>query len=141
MHTYKVPVAASSKKGVSGREYTMEDIDKNKNEKDVWIVVNNKVYDCTKYLELHPGDINSIIINGGEDATDDFVAIHSAKATNMLDQYYVGKIDNYSVKFFIKAYHPCDRFPRGGKMYQHLEYLNMRDTTGIRVPVEEFKYV
>ena len=99
------------------------------------------MYDCTKYLELHPGDINSITINGGEDATDEFFAIHSAKTTNMLDQYYVGKIDNYSVKFFIKAYHHCDRFPRESNMSQQLGYLNMRDTIGIHVSVEDFEYV
>ena len=94
----EAPVAASSKKGVSGFIYTMEEIEKHNTEEEVWIVVNSKVYNCTDYLEIHPGEIDSIIINAGADATEDFVAIHSAKATKMLDRYYVGNLDASSIK-------------------------------------------
>ena len=99
------------------------------------------MYDCTKYLELHPGEIDSIIINTGADATKDFVAIHSDKATKIIDRYYVGKIDVSSAKFIIKSYHPCYRFPRGGRMSHHLDSLNLGDTINIRSPAGEFKYV
>ena len=64
--------------------FTMEEVEKHNKEEDVWIVVKNKVYDCTEYLELHPGGIDSITINAGADATEDFEAIHSLKATKML---------------------------------------------------------
>jgi nitrate reductase (NAD(P)H) len=223
------PPAKGDKDGPT-KIYTLDEIKKHNTEEDVWIVVNNRVYDCTEYLELHPGGIDSITINAGADASEDFVAIHSAKATKMLDRYYIGDLDVKSVpkddkdddelvddkgrslalnprkktpfklqnkiklsrdsvmldfalptpehilglptgkhiflsakindemvvrrytpissnfdvgcvKFVIKAYHPCDRFPEGGKMSQHLEKLNVGESVDFRGPVGEFDYI
>jgi nitrate reductase (NAD(P)H) len=63
-------------KGIS-----MMEVRKHNREEDVWIVVKGKVYDCTEYLDLHPGSADSILINAGEDSTDNFVTIHYIKAT------------------------------------------------------------
>ncbi len=213
-----------------GKLITMDEVNKHNTEHDVWIVVNDKVYDCTEYLELHPGGADSILINAGEDSTEDFVAIHSSKATKMLEKFYIGDLDkgsvkkeadvdkvdtdaktgrpialnpkkkrpfklqaktvlshdsfmldfalpspehilglptgkhmflsneingetvmrrytpissNYDigqVKFVIKAYRPCERFPNGGKFSQHLDSLAIGDTVDFRGPVGEFDY-
>jgi len=211
---------------------TMEEVQKHNKEEDVWIVVNDKVYDCTEYLDLHPGGADSILINAGEDSTEDFVAIHSTKATKMLEKFYIGDLDtgslkkavdapvednidpktgrklalnpkkkqpfklrekivlshdsilldfalqtpehmlglptgkhmflsaeikgetvmrrytpissNYDigcVKFVIKAYRPCERFPNGGKFSQHLDSIKVGDTIDMRGPVGEFDYI
>lgn len=82
-------VAKASTTGAA--KYTWEEI--NKEEERVLIVVNKRVYDCTEYLELHPGGEDSILITKGQDATEDFVAIHSVKATKMLEKYYIGELD------------------------------------------------
>ena len=71
----------------------MAEVRKHNREEDVWIVVKGKVYDCTEYLDLHPGAAVSILINAGEDSTEDVVAIHSTKATKMLNKFYVGDLD------------------------------------------------
>ena len=223
------PPAPAPKDGQ--RVYTQEEVESHNTEDDLWIVVNDKVYDCTEYLELHPGGVDSITINAGADATEDFVAIHSMKATKMLEKFCIGTLDtsskreetkvdldnmfdedgrkvalnpkfkvafrlqnkevlshdtfmldfalqspehilglptgkhvflsaeidgetvmrrytpissNYDVgciKFVIKAYPPCERFPRGGKMSQHVDTLRIGDTIDIRGPVGEFDYV
>ena len=205
-----------AKKSDEKKLYTLEEVKKHNHAEDVWIIINNKVYDCTEYLELHPGGVDSITINAGGDATEDFVAIHSQKATKMLERYYIGDLDpasvpkkqdkegfdtlvdakgnklalnprkktpfrlqnkvvlsrdsflldfalptsehvlglptgkhmflsakvngetvvrrytpissNYDVgcvKFVIKCYRPCDRFPEGGKMSQYLDTLKI----------------
>uniref|UniRef100_A0A7S4S2G2 Nitrate reductase n=2 Tax=Ditylum brightwellii TaxID=49249 RepID=A0A7S4S2G2_9STRA len=224
------PAAKAAAKDPSKKTFTLEEIAKHNTEEDVWIIVKDRVYDCTEYLELHPGGIDSIIINAGEDATEDFEAIHSVKATKMLEKYYIGDVEkggagaetqvvekdqvdekgrkialnpkkkiafmlqkktqlsrdsflldfalqspehvlglptgkhmflsatingelvmrrytpissNYDVgcvKFVIKAYPPCARFPKGGKMSQHLDRLKVGDTIDIRGPVGEFDY-
>jgi len=219
-------------KAAGKKVFTMAEVEKHNHEKDVWIVVNDRVYDCTEYLELHPGGEDSIVINAGADATEDFVAIHSTKATKMLEKYYIGDLDaksvkaapaeavveggvdekgnkvalnprhkipfklqsktvlshdsflldfalqtpqhilglptgkhmflsakidgetvmrrytpissNYDVgcvKFVIKAYRPNERFPRGGKMSQHLDTLKIGDTIDMRGPVGEYEYI
>jgi nitrate reductase (NAD(P)H) len=45
-----------------------------------WFVVNGEVYDGTGFLGEHPGGAESILISAGEDATEDFMAIHSPEA-------------------------------------------------------------
>ena len=77
----------------AGKLFGMAEIKKHNLEHDLWIVINNKVYEVHDYLDLHPGGIESITMNGGLDCTEDFVAIHSKKATKMLDKYHIGHVD------------------------------------------------
>ena len=216
----------------AGKLLTMQEIQKHNTEEDCWIIVKDRVYDATEYLELHPGGVESITMNGGIDATEDFVAIHSTKATKMLEKYYVGDLDKTSVssamlkqeepelvdeqgrklalnprkkvsfrlqnkivlsrdsflldfalpspdhvlglptgkhvfmsakiegetvlrrytpissnydigciKFVIKAYRPCERFPEGGKMSQYVDTLEIGDFLDFKGPVGEFEYM
>lgn len=90
-----VTVAPVRKDGV--RTFTLEEVRKHNHEKDCWFIVKDRVYDATEYLDLHPGGIEAITINAGEDATEDFVAIHSIKATKMLEKYYIGDLDKSSI--------------------------------------------
>eukprot|EP00588_Corethron_pennatum_P001902 CAMPEP_0194297980 /NCGR_PEP_ID=MMETSP0169-20130528/59908_1 /TAXON_ID=218684 /ORGANISM="Corethron pennatum, Strain L29A3" /LENGTH=942 /DNA_ID=CAMNT_0039047911 /DNA_START=612 /DNA_END=3440 /DNA_ORIENTATION=- len=80
------------------KKFTMTEVTKHNEEEDVWIVVGDRVYDCTEYLELHPGGADSILINAGQDSTEDFQAIHSEKATKMLEKFYIGNLDTSSVE-------------------------------------------
>lgn len=50
------------------------------------------MYDATDYLNDHPGGPDSITIVAGEDATDDFIAIHSADARKKLAEYHIGTL-------------------------------------------------
>ncbi len=88
----EVPTPVVHETDDAKKSFTMEEVSKHNTKDDVWIVVNNKVYDCTDYLDLHPGGEESILIVGGEDCTEDFEAIHSLKATKMLDRYYIGDL-------------------------------------------------
>ena len=49
----------------NGKTFTLEEIAKHEEDDDLWIVVNNRVYDATEYLEEHPGGADSITMNGG----------------------------------------------------------------------------
>ena len=52
------------------------------------------MYDGTAFLKDHPGGAESILLAAGMDSSDDFNAIHSAKAKKMVEDYYIGEFDD-----------------------------------------------
>jgi cytochrome-b5 reductase len=73
--------------------YTLEEVQKHNKPDDVWIILHNKVYDVTKYLEDHPGGSAILIEVAGTDATEAFEEIgHSDEARDELAQYHVGDL-------------------------------------------------
>eukprot|EP00930_Biecheleria_cincta_P079161 TRINITY_DN668_c0_g1_i2.p1 TRINITY_DN668_c0_g1~~TRINITY_DN668_c0_g1_i2.p1 ORF type:complete len:894 (+),score=177.37 TRINITY_DN668_c0_g1_i2:70-2751(+) len=69
-----------------------EEVAKHNSMGSAWIVVKGRVYDCTPYLEAHPGGASSIMLVAGMEATDDFAAVHSTKAWDMLEDYFLGPL-------------------------------------------------
>ena len=63
--------------------------------KDLWIV-ENKVYDLTKFAEKHPGGESWIRLTKGQDITEHFIVHHlnEDKARAVLNKYYVGECKN-----------------------------------------------
>ncbi len=45
-------------------------------EKDLWIVINGKVYDVSKFGKVHPGGLGVLLAVGGQDCTKQFYALH-----------------------------------------------------------------
>ncbi|KAI9167246.1 Nitrate reductase [Paramyrothecium foliicola] len=62
-------------------------------EAEPWFVVGKEVYDGTAYLEGHPGGATSIINAAGQDATEEFMSIHSENAKSMMVDYHIGTLD------------------------------------------------
>ena len=67
------------------RKITLEELKKHDREQP-WFVVNGEVYDGTPFLNEHPGGGDSITLVAGEDASEDFFAIHSAEGKAKLAQ-------------------------------------------------------
>jgi len=62
-------------------------------DKSVWIVLHDKVYDVTKFLDEHPGGEEILFESAGDDATEAFEDVgHSSDAREMLEEYYIGEI-------------------------------------------------
>ncbi|KAJ3083061.1 hypothetical protein HK102_001279 [Quaeritorhiza haematococci] len=72
--------------------FTPEEVDKHTSAKSCWIIHDNRVYDPTPFLKDHPGGAESILMNAGTDATEEFDAIHSQKAHELLEKYYIGDV-------------------------------------------------
>jgi cytochrome b involved in lipid metabolism len=73
--------------------YTKEEVLVHNNENDCWIIINNKVYNITNYLPLHPGGKKILLQCAGKDTTEYFKDIrHSKKAYQLLENYYIGNI-------------------------------------------------
>ena len=63
---------------------TAEEVAKHNTADDVWVILNGKVYDCTKFLPDHPGGKKAIMVFAGKDASEEFNMLH---APNVLKKY------------------------------------------------------
>ncbi|KAG6809936.1 hypothetical protein H0H92_014018 [Tricholoma furcatifolium] len=74
------------------RKITVEELRSHANTENPWFVVAGEVYDGTEYLSEHPGGPQSITLVAGEDATEDFMTIHSSDAKRKLAQFHIGTL-------------------------------------------------
>jgi cytochrome b involved in lipid metabolism len=78
-------------------KYTINDVKKhNTLNKGVWTIINNKVYDITKWVPNHPGGIAKIMQIAGKDGTELFMNNPFHKGTDankILEKYYIGELD------------------------------------------------
>ncbi|CAF9909774.1 MAG: hypothetical protein ALECFALPRED_005994 [Alectoria fallacina] len=75
------------------KEFTYVDVQSHTGKKDCYIVVHDKVYDATKFIDEHPGGEEVLLDVGGQDATEPFEDVgHSDEAREILDGLLVGKL-------------------------------------------------
>ncbi|XP_029903975.1 cytochrome b5 type B [Myripristis murdjan] len=73
--------------------YTLEEIRAHNVCKDTWLIIHDKVYDITSFLEEHPGGEEVLLEQAGADATESFEDVgHSTDAREMLQQYFIGEL-------------------------------------------------
>jgi len=73
--------------------FTREQVSKHNNKDDCWIIVNNYVYDLTKFQKIHPGGNRILNMYAGQDATEVFNAFHKEfeKVNKYSKIYLIGK--------------------------------------------------
>lgn len=77
---------------------TMAEVRKHNSEFDLWMVLENKVYDFTDFAPTHPGGPGYLTMYAGMDATDPFQAVHyGVYARAETKEYYIGDLDMSSV--------------------------------------------
>ncbi|KAK3777759.1 hypothetical protein RRG08_038011 [Elysia crispata] len=73
--------------------YSRQDISDHCSPDSCWLVINNRVYDVTRFLRMHPGGEDIILEYGGHDATTAFIDKgHSSDAFDMLAEYCIGEV-------------------------------------------------
>ena len=85
------PIMLENFWGKKERYYTAEQVARHNKPTDCWLIINNKVYDVTHVIPHHPGGSQSILNNGGRDASF-HVQFHSSAMTKMLDKLYLGNL-------------------------------------------------
>ncbi|KIH91931.1 cytochrome b5 [Sporothrix brasiliensis 5110] len=75
------------------KEYTYQDVAEHNTSKDLFLVIHDKVYDATKFVDEHPGGEEVLLDVGGQDATEAFEDVgHSDEARETLQQLLVGSL-------------------------------------------------
>ncbi|CBH18405.1 cytochrome b5, putative [Trypanosoma brucei gambiense DAL972] len=78
---------------------SLKELQKHAAEGDLWISIDEKVYDVTKYVSQHPGGVDTLLGVAGKDGTDDFNSVgHSDIAKEELKKYCVGRLSPEDVK-------------------------------------------
>ncbi|KAJ7896005.1 acyl-CoA dehydrogenase/oxidase [Mycena olivaceomarginata] len=63
---------------MAAKQYTAEEVAKHNKEGDLWVTIDSKVYNLSKFADLHPGGANVLFAEGvaGQDATQVFFGLH-----------------------------------------------------------------
>ncbi|XP_059380248.1 cytochrome b5 [Carassius carassius] len=88
-------------KGV--KYYRLSEVEERNSFKSTWIIINNKVYDVTKFLEEHPGGEEVLREQAGGDATESFEDVgHSTDAREMASSFVIGELHPDDRDKFVK---------------------------------------
>ncbi|KAJ9102813.1 hypothetical protein QFC20_004920 [Naganishia adeliensis] len=88
-----VPVspAAPGASSSSTKTFTINDLKANGTREKFYMLLHDKVYDCTKFLDDHPGGDEVMLEEAGRDATEAFEDVgHSDEARELLGPMFVG---------------------------------------------------
>ncbi len=78
---------------------TLDEVAKHNSANDCWLIINNNVYEVTKYINDHPGGAQKIISFCGQDATVAFATKgkknkpHSSSANQLLESFKIGSLN------------------------------------------------
>ncbi|XVF49106.1 hypothetical protein PTKIN_Ptkin03bG0241900 [Pterospermum kingtungense] len=88
-HTNKASKASNSK---ASKSYSKTEIALHNRRTDCWIIIKDKVYDVTSYVEEHPGG-DAILVHAGDDSTEGFYGPqHATRVFDMIDDFYIGDL-------------------------------------------------
>ncbi|KAJ8268002.1 hypothetical protein COCON_G00131740 [Conger conger] len=73
--------------------FWLSEVEERNTFKSTWIIINNNIYDVTKFLEEHPGGEEVLREQAGGDATENFEDVgHSTDAREMAASYKIGEL-------------------------------------------------
>ncbi|SPC60721.1 probable cytochrome b5 [Ustilago sp. UG-2017b] len=88
------PISNSNEKKIS-----MEELKQHNSHEDLWLLIDGKVYNVSKFLDEHPGGDEVLVTEAGKDATEAFEDVgHSEDARALLGPMLVGEIEGGTQK-------------------------------------------
>mmetsp|Transcript_50559 Transcript_50559/g.161742 ORF Transcript_50559/g.161742 Transcript_50559/m.161742 type:complete len:128 (-) Transcript_50559:533-916(-) len=73
-------------------KFTREEVAKHGSRDDLWVIIHDKVYDITDYVDEHPGG-DAILSNAGGDSTEKFFGPqHPQRVFDMIDDFEIGEL-------------------------------------------------
>lgn len=77
---------------VRPKSYSKSEVALHNKRNDCWIIIKDKVYDVTSYVEEHPGG-DAILDHAGDDSTQGFYGPqHATRVFDMIEDFYIGEL-------------------------------------------------
>ncbi|KAG7588138.1 Cytochrome b5-like heme/steroid binding domain [Arabidopsis suecica] len=77
---------------VRPKSYSKSEIAEHNKRNDCWVIIKDRVYDVTSYVEEHPGG-DAILDHAGDDSTDGFFGPqHATRVFDMIEDFYIGEL-------------------------------------------------
>ncbi|XP_010531157.1 PREDICTED: cytochrome B5-like protein [Tarenaya hassleriana] len=74
------------------KSFTKAEVSLHNRRTDCWIIIKDKVYDVTSYVEEHPGG-DAILDHAGDDSTEGFFGPqHATRVFDMIEDFYIGDL-------------------------------------------------
>ncbi|KAK1365339.1 Cytochrome b5 heme-binding domain-containing protein [Heracleum sosnowskyi] len=74
------------------KAYTKAEVSLHNLRTDCWIIIKEKVYDVTSYVEEHPGG-DAILAHAGDDSTEGFYGPqHATRVFDMIEDFCIGDL-------------------------------------------------
>ncbi|CAK1354834.1 putative cytochrome b5 [Cercospora beticola] len=75
------------------KEFTYSDVSEHTSKKDLYLVIHDKVYNSSSFVDEHPGGEEVLLDVGGQDATEAFEDVgHSDEAREILEGLLIGTL-------------------------------------------------
>ncbi|KAG8532774.1 uncharacterized protein KY384_002652 [Bacidia gigantensis] len=75
------------------KQLTFSEVSEHSSKKDIYLIVHDKVYDATSFVDEHPGGEEVLLDVGGQEATEAFEDVgHSDEAREILEGLKVGDL-------------------------------------------------
>ncbi|KAK9749454.1 hypothetical protein RND81_02G127000 [Saponaria officinalis] len=92
---------------------------------DLWISIQGKVYDVSKWMNEHPGGDVPLLALAGQDVTDAFIAYHPGTAWKSLDNFFNG--------FYLKDFQVTEVSKDYRKLVNEFSKMGLFDKKGHNV--------
>jgi len=76
----------------AGKTFTREEVAKHNSKNDLWLIIDDEVYDLTKFVNVHPGGAEALIDYAGKEATEAFYGLHRQEVLVKYQRFKIGKI-------------------------------------------------
>ncbi|EPS58517.1 hypothetical protein M569_16296 [Genlisea aurea] len=88
----KLKIQLNSTSSKAPKTYTKAQVSHHNKRTDCWIIIKQKVYDVTPYVEEHPGG-DAILNHAGDDSTEGFFGPqHGTRVFDMIDDFCIGDL-------------------------------------------------
>nr|GME03435.1 cytochrome B5-like protein [Ipomoea batatas] len=84
---------ANAQTKTAPKAYSKAEVALHNKRTDCWIIIKDKVFDVTSYVEEHPGG-DAILAHAGDDSTEGFYGPqHATRVFEMIDDFCIGELE------------------------------------------------